>query len=115
MSRGLLSLNKVHPLQVHWQGTFIAEDAGEHNKIQQLDNTDLEAFGHRNQIRITNKCVLLRCSSWCNAVEIDVFLPPQVMCVIVRKYGLADSYCFFTNSGQKARPGRKLKWDPFKP
>ena len=113
MPRGILSATKDHLLQVHWSCEFLQED-GNPDKVQNLDKLDVETLGSRDQIMIHHHCVLIRASEWCHGIKFDIKLPPQVKCVIVKKFGNSNAYCYFTQRGDKTRKGKKLRWDPFK-
>ena len=112
MNRGILSGHHDHPMQVPWSCTYLQDD-GDPGKIQTLDKLDVECLGFKDQIKIAHRCVLIHASSWCQGVWFDVKLPPQVQCVIVKKFGNSQPYCFFTERGQKTKKGDRLRWDPF--
>ena len=102
-----------HPQQLQWIGEY-SPDPDRNDKIQDLDKTDVQAISYQDRIEIKKKCVLMRASEWCTGVHINVFLPPQVKAVIIRKYGQAEAYCFFQKRGSKVYPGCRMKTDPFR-
>ena len=112
-NKGILSLFQDHLGQVQWHGTYL-QPGGDPARVLKLNKTDVESHGHHDQMKIKHKCVLMRTSSWCTGVEIDVMLPPQVKCNIIHKFGSNEPYCFFTKYGHRAKHGNRLRWDPFK-
>ena len=44
---------------------------------------------------------------------IDVYLPPKVKKVVVKKFGKTDAYCFFRLRGRISYVGADLERNPF--
>ena len=105
---GVRNAEKTHWLQVHWTGSY-----GGGAYLQDLDRTDIETVGARNQIQIKNGSALIRAPERCTGVTVDVYLPPQVRTLIVHKFAMTETYCFFKNAGRTAYPGEDLRNDPF--
>ena len=101
------------PGLITWNFKYKAEDG---QRVQTLTKSDVEGVWGRNQIKIKQSTVLMRCSEWAQGINVSVTLPSRVWKIIVMQYG-GNILCYAIQYGKKVYPGQDLEAqssNPFK-
>ena len=111
MKPGILTRNPRDYVRglVTWNFSF----NGHCERIQELNKSDVEGVYGRNQIRIKEHSVLIRCSEWAEGIKVSVTLPTRVRKVIVMQFG-GRIMCYATQYGKKVYSGENLENNPFR-